>query len=278
MTSPPNAIHTRSAVGSALPSAFPAVVRPRLVVYRPCGAMSERAVYVRLTAEQVESIVHPAQGVSAASLAALLSGRIEGIPPVEVWEERAHDGTVESRFSFSLVRGLLLLAHLADGQPARLTDLAADLNLSERTAGTYTPIQFGGRIWRTTAIVVFQKGLFRTATCRSFPNSWSKCCLPMIVGAMCTRKQPSTWRQESQSSASSTPRQNRLTSIIRMNRRELCIGASVCTCLMSSASKVAARGLRFPVCQRHRHANFSQNSANGKSAENRNPGPNWPQL
>lgn len=96
-------------------------------------------MYVRLTAGQVESIVHAAQGGSAASMAALLSGRVarEGIPPVEVWEERAQGETVESRFSFSLVRGLLLLAHLANGQPARLTDLAADLNLSAGTARMY---------------------------------------------------------------------------------------------------------------------------------------------
>jgi hypothetical protein len=101
--------------------------------------MNECPVYLRLTAEQVESIVHPAQSVSAAGLAAWLSGRIarEGIAAVEVWEERARGETVESRFSFSLVRGLLLLARLADGRPARLTDLAADLNLSAGSACTY---------------------------------------------------------------------------------------------------------------------------------------------
>jgi DNA-binding IclR family transcriptional regulator len=43
----------------------------------------------------------------------------------------------ESRFSFSLVRGLLLLADLADGHRASLTDLAADLNLCESTARRY---------------------------------------------------------------------------------------------------------------------------------------------
>jgi hypothetical protein len=101
--------------------------------------MDERPVYVRLTVEQVKSIVYTAQGASVASLAALLSGRAArgGIPPIEVWEERALGETVESRFSFSLMRGLLLLAHLADGQPARLTDLAADLNLSAGTTRTY---------------------------------------------------------------------------------------------------------------------------------------------
>jgi hypothetical protein len=111
----------------------------QLVIPYSLGAVDERPVYVRLTADQVESIVHAAQGGSAASLAALLSGRVahEGIPPVEVWEERAQGETVESRFSFSLVRGLLLLARLADGQPARLTDLAVDLHLSAGTARTY---------------------------------------------------------------------------------------------------------------------------------------------
>ncbi len=101
--------------------------------------MSERSVYLRLTAEQVQSIVDPAQGDTMASLAALLSGRIArvGIPSVEVWEERAQGETAEPRVSFALVRGLLLLAHLADGQPARLIDLAANLNLSEGAAGRY---------------------------------------------------------------------------------------------------------------------------------------------
>jgi hypothetical protein len=133
------AIHTRSPLGTALPSTLAAVQHLRPVAYRPRNAMNERPVYLRLTAEQVESIAHPAQGDTMASLAALLSGRTarKGIPPVEVWEERAHEETIESRFSFSLVRGLLLLAHLADGQPAHLADLAADLNLSVGAARTY---------------------------------------------------------------------------------------------------------------------------------------------
>lgn len=129
----------RSTMGSRLLSTLPAAERLRLVIYSLGGVMDERPVYLRLTTEQVKSIVHPAQGDTVASLAALLSGRIarEGILPVEVWEARAQGETVESRFSFSLVRGLLLLAHLADGQPARLRDLAVDLNLSEGAACVY---------------------------------------------------------------------------------------------------------------------------------------------
>jgi biotin operon repressor len=101
--------------------------------------MSERPVCLRLTTEQVESVVLAMQGGRAVSLEALLSGRaaLEGIPPVEVWEERAERETIDSRYSFALARGLLLLAHLADGQPARLADLAADLKLSESAAGRY---------------------------------------------------------------------------------------------------------------------------------------------
>ena len=100
--------------------------------------MNDRPVHLRLTAEWVESSVGPAPGDPRASLAALLSGRIacEGIPPVEVWEERAQRLTVESRFSFALVRSLLLLARLVHGHPARLSRLAGDLNLSDSTAGT----------------------------------------------------------------------------------------------------------------------------------------------
>ena len=101
--------------------------------------MDEVPVYLQLTTEQVESIVRAAQGGDAASLATSLSGRVvrRGIPSIAVWEERAQGEAVESRFSFSLVRGLLLLAALADGQPARLTDLAVELNLSPSTARTY---------------------------------------------------------------------------------------------------------------------------------------------
>jgi hypothetical protein len=132
-------IHARRAIRWTIANASPATERRRLAIREFLGVVDERPVYVRLTTDQVESIVHVAHGGSAASLAALLSGRVarEGIPPIEVWEERALGETVESRFSFSLVRGLLLLAHLADGQPARLTDLATELNLSAGTARTY---------------------------------------------------------------------------------------------------------------------------------------------
>jgi len=101
--------------------------------------MSERPVCLRLTTEQVESVVLAVQGGSAVSLEVLLSGRaaLEGIPPAEVWEEHAEGETIDSRYSFALARGLLLLAHLADRQPARLADLAAGLRLSEGAAGRY---------------------------------------------------------------------------------------------------------------------------------------------
>ena len=106
----------------------------RSVIHDPLGAVDERPVYVLLTVERVaiSAGARAAQGGSAASLAALLSKRAdrERMPPIEVWEERARGEAVESRFSFSLVRGLLLLAHLANGQPASLTDLAANLNLA----------------------------------------------------------------------------------------------------------------------------------------------------
>ncbi len=101
--------------------------------------MSEQPVYLRLTAEQVKSIVDPARADTMVNLAALLSGRIArvGIPPIQVWEEHTQGKTAESRVSFALVRGLLLLADLADGQPASLADLAAKLKLSETAAGTF---------------------------------------------------------------------------------------------------------------------------------------------
>jgi IclR helix-turn-helix domain len=103
------------------------------------GAVDERPVCVRLTAEQVELVIHAVQSGNGASLAALLAGRVSryGIPPIAVWEEHAQGATIESRFSLALVRGLLLLAHLASGQPARLKDLAVELNLAPSTTRTY---------------------------------------------------------------------------------------------------------------------------------------------
>lgn len=94
---------------------------------------------LRLTAQQVRRVVRDAQGGSAASLAVLLSGKVsrKEIPPVSVWEERARGVPGTAQFSSSLVKGLLVLAHLASGEPESIKDLASELELSASTTHRY---------------------------------------------------------------------------------------------------------------------------------------------
>jgi hypothetical protein len=91
-------------------------------------------IYVRLTPEQVASVVQSAQaGEDAAGLAGQLSELAFATPSVSVWEayERAVPG---SRASLVFLGGLRLLARLAGGQPASLDDLASDVGLSPAAA------------------------------------------------------------------------------------------------------------------------------------------------
>ncbi len=80
-----------------------------------------------------------AQGGGAASLALLLSGRISRreIPAIPVWEERSRVAANKSQVSSSLVKGLVLLAHLASGEPASIKDLADEVELSPSTTHRY---------------------------------------------------------------------------------------------------------------------------------------------
>ncbi|HXB64889.1 MAG TPA: helix-turn-helix domain-containing protein [Solirubrobacteraceae bacterium] len=101
--------------------------------------MAGRPVYVRLTGEQVASVVQAAQaGEKAVDLAAQSSETAfrQAIPPVSVWEqyERA---APEAHGSLALMRGLRLLALLAGGTPVGVVDLAADLKLSVTWASSY---------------------------------------------------------------------------------------------------------------------------------------------
>jgi hypothetical protein len=101
-------------------------------------AVSETAPHVRLTVEQVQAIVRAAQEGGADSVLMLLPGLLsrQALPPAAVWEQRMH-GEGDLSFSLSLVRGLLLLARLVDGRPARLKDLAQELNISPSTTSRY---------------------------------------------------------------------------------------------------------------------------------------------
>jgi hypothetical protein len=84
-------------------------------------------------------VVRNAQGGGAASMALLLSGRISRreIPPLSVWEERSREAAGKSQVSSSLVKGLLLLAHLVSGEPTSIKDLADELKMSPSTTHRY---------------------------------------------------------------------------------------------------------------------------------------------
>jgi hypothetical protein len=103
--------------------------------------VSEHRICLQLTAQQVGQVVRNAQGGGgAASLALLLSGRVsrQAIPPISVWEERARVATNKSQVSSSLVKGLVLLAHLTSGEPTSIKDLADQLEMSPSTTHRYT--------------------------------------------------------------------------------------------------------------------------------------------
>ncbi len=92
-----------------------------------------------LTAEQVELVVRRAQEGGVAGLVALLSGLIASreIAPIHVWEERSREAAAGSQFSVSLVKGILILAHIVGGELMSVNDVAADLQMSASTAHRY---------------------------------------------------------------------------------------------------------------------------------------------
>ncbi len=97
--------------------------------------MADRAVYLRLTPQQVGEVMRKASGDGAVNVASLLAGPGSDweLPPREVLQERSRQAD-ETRFSMLLTRGLLILAQLMDGEPASVTDIAAELGMEPSTA------------------------------------------------------------------------------------------------------------------------------------------------
>ena len=92
--------------------------------------MSETPAHIRLTSEQVEAIVRAAREQGGGSVVVLLPDPIVRgqLPSAVAWAQRIREDT-ESRLSLALARGLLLLARLAEGSPASLTELAGELDM-----------------------------------------------------------------------------------------------------------------------------------------------------
>ncbi len=101
-------------------------------------AVSDLPRYVRLTSEQVQSIVCAAQEGGTENVVMLLPEPLarHQLPPTAVWEERIREDA-DARLSLPLARGLLFLARLAESGPTHLNDLAADLNLSPGVTNRY---------------------------------------------------------------------------------------------------------------------------------------------
>jgi DNA-binding transcriptional ArsR family regulator len=100
--------------------------------------VSETPAHVQLTSEQVEAIVRAAQEGRSESVVMLLPDPIFGrqLPPAAAWAQRIREDT-EAHMSLALARGLLLLARLAEGQPALLTELASELGIPLTSTGKY---------------------------------------------------------------------------------------------------------------------------------------------
>lgn len=103
------------------------------------GVGHEHQICVRLTAQQVAQIVRDSHGSGATNFVALLAGHIarHEIPPIHVWEQRGREAGGTSQVSSSLVKGLLVLAALSDGEPTSVTDLATALEMKPSTTHRY---------------------------------------------------------------------------------------------------------------------------------------------
>lgn len=102
------------------------------------AAADEGPVQLRLTSQQVSKVVRETCG-GGASLSVLLSGLAarEEIPPFPTWEARYRADSDGSRFSLSLLKGLVVIACLLRGEPMSVNDLAATLQTGTSTAYRY---------------------------------------------------------------------------------------------------------------------------------------------
>jgi hypothetical protein len=92
-----------------------------------------------LTQQQVVEVLREAHASEAIKMPQLLAGLVarEDIPPLSVWEERSRREASMSQFSLSLVKGLLVLACLINGEPTGVREVATELGMGESTACRY---------------------------------------------------------------------------------------------------------------------------------------------
>jgi hypothetical protein len=97
-----------------------------------------KPVHLHLTSQQVSKVVREACG-GGASLSVLLAGPVSCVEilPFPVWEKRYREDTNGSRFSVSLLKGLVVFACLLRGEPVSVSDLAARLQTGTSTAYRY---------------------------------------------------------------------------------------------------------------------------------------------
>jgi IclR helix-turn-helix domain len=85
--------------------------------------MADRAVYLRLTPQQVGDVIRKASSdVSAAS-------GLDWEPPSPTVLEERFGQADRTQFSMMFAMGLLILARLIDGELVRVADMAAELQM-----------------------------------------------------------------------------------------------------------------------------------------------------
>lgn len=104
-----------------------------------CAADDTRAIYLRLTPQQVGELACKAHDDETIGMLEVLAGRFarEKIPPFPYWEKRYRQNARGSEFLLSTLKGLLVFAHLLGGEPVGVTDLAARLQLKPSAIHRY---------------------------------------------------------------------------------------------------------------------------------------------
>lgn len=103
--------------------------------------MAENTVYLRLTARQLNEVVRRAGRAKVASLASVLSGLVPltEMSSIAFWEARYGRDIARGRVSMSVIRGLLVLAHLmSNDEPVGVKEMNERLgNVGPSTTHRY---------------------------------------------------------------------------------------------------------------------------------------------
>jgi hypothetical protein len=102
--------------------------------------MDDDAVYLRLTASQLDELVRRAGRKEITSLANVLSGLVPltEMASITFWEERYGPEVARGRVSMSVIRGLLVLAYLMiDGKPVGVKEMTKRLGVGPSTTHRY---------------------------------------------------------------------------------------------------------------------------------------------